>query len=218
MSNNPPIMPTPFIINKSIMKYPLRSDISKPQAQPHQRNISVFINKKYAEFHPQLEESPKARLIQDLQEKLVDKHALKVRALRQSLDNLDEKNTGESLMMRSPKKKARKPSELPLEYQDVIPTKSMSPRKSSHDIKLRSWIYNSLTPRTLKRIYDSYKGKLVQAKVSKIKEGERIALDDLFKINNGPLNRIEDVYLTQVLESEKFDAIKALGVDGNFVK
>jgi len=214
MSTNPPIMATPFIINKSIMKYPLRGDIAKPIVQPQQRNISVFINKKYAEVHQELAESPKARLLKDLEDKLIDRHALKVRALRQSLNNVGQENNVESISSLSPRK-IRRPSELPLNYQErELLSKSMGPRKTPHDVKLRSWIYNSLTPRTLKRIYDSYKEKLVKEKVSKIKEGERIVLDDLFKINKGPLNKIEDLYLTQVLESEKFDAIKAMGVDG----
>lgn len=213
-SSSLPNQSTHFVINKTIMKYPLRNESSRQFPSKKNKNTTALISKKYQEIDERLGDSPRTKVLEEIRLQLKDNHANIVKSLKKSISSIDiqEKATTRNINQINQHRIGQ------LRNLDVKITET-SEEQSSNDehtrTRLRNQIYSNLSPTTVEKIYNAYQQRKMMAGLSTMRFSDDYKLDEYHtKLNRSKSmgKDIDNKFLSQVLLSDKFDAEKILGV------
>ncbi len=213
-SSSLPNQSTHFVINKTIMKYPLRNESSRQFPSKKNKNTTALISKKYQEIDERLGDSPRTKVLEEIRLQLKDNHANIVKSLKKSISSIDiqEKATTRNINQINQHRIGQ------LRNLDVKITET-SEEQSSNDehtrTRLRNQIYSNLSPTTVEKIYNAYQQRKMMAGLSTMRFSDDYKLDEYHtKLNRSKSmgKEIDNKFLSKVLLSDKFDAEKILGV------
>ena len=215
MTNIPPLNPTPFIIDKSIMKYPLRNPA--PKDEKKHRNLPLVITNKYSKLHDQFDKATKDKILRELGQELKDPHDFKVQSLMNPSTEEYEKELNKITQKHLREMRKNNPRLMETEKPTSIDRLKVKMEiEGSKDKILRGYIYENITPRTLKKVYATYRLKLLKDELKQLNINEIRQPGTLSHINtNSDINDyLKDHFLSLTLQEEKIDVGRIAGLSG----
>ena len=206
----------PFIINKTIQHHPLRSKMTLSSTRSQTSNLTLEISKEHAQLHSQLKTAPREKILTSIEAKLTDNHHIMTHKIKRghftpTMDPELNKAAKDNISEQAETSTQQERDES-AEVKALVRIRGKVINESPK--RLRSLVYESLSPYTMDSLYSKYIDKQAEGDAIRRREEMNPQVEvSAIKRSGSLATGVNESFMTKLVQDEEIDLKKMLGVD-----